>query len=73
MGHTDLIELASKARAFACAPYSKFAVRGYSRHEVRQDLMKVLAATVGRGVQELEIAELSPLPGQGVLERIRHV
>ncbi|PYL53484.1 MAG: hypothetical protein DMF29_08265 [Verrucomicrobia bacterium] len=26
MGHTDLIELASKARTFAYAPYSKFAV-----------------------------------------------
>jgi len=35
--------------------------------------MKVLAATVGVDVQELELAELLPLPGQGVLERIRHV
>jgi hypothetical protein len=35
--------------------------------------MKVFAATVGGDVQELELAELLPLPGQGVLEGIRHV
>jgi len=35
--------------------------------------MKVLAAMVGGDVQELELAKLLPLPGQGVLERIRHV
>ncbi len=134
MGHTNLIELASKARAFAYAPYSKFAVGAAvvtksgkiftgcnienisfgsticaercavaaavaqgSRDLVavaivtdstkptvpcgacRQVLaefnpnMKVFAATVGGDVQELELPELLPLPGQGVLEGIRHV
>ena len=134
MEHSDLIDIASKARALAYAPYSKFAVGAAiitksgkifvscnienislglticaercavaaaivqgSRDLVavaivtdstkpaapcgacRQVLaefnpnMKVFAPTLGGEVQQFELAELLPLPGQGVLEGMRRV
>ena len=35
--------------------------------------MKVFAPTLGGEVQQFELAELLPLPGQGVLEGMRRV
>jgi hypothetical protein len=74
----NLIELASKARTFAYTPYSKFAVGAAvvtkaGKIFTGNPKMKVFAATLGGNVQELELAELLPLAGQGVLEGIRYV
>jgi hypothetical protein len=78
MENSDLINIAVKARALAYAPYSKFAVGAAGCHEVDETsstvhaefnpTMKVFAATLGGNVQEFDLAEPLPLPGQGVLE-----
>lgn len=134
MEHNNLIDIASKARALAYVPYSKFAVGaaivtksgkifiGCNIENVslglticaercavaaaiaqgsrdllavaivtdstkpatpcgacRQVLaefnpnMKVVAATLGGEVEEFKLAELLPLPGQGVLEEMKRV
>ena len=61
--YNELIDAASAARLRAYAPYSGFSAPN----------MKILAATIDGQVQEFELAELLPLPSQGILEGSRDV